>query len=241
MKKITIAVILFFLFIISSKSPAQSADDIINKHIEAIGGLDVIKSIKTMKLSGTVAVSGFNLPLTITFKRKLKVRLEVKFQELSQVQAFDGKEAWQTDISNGGEIPEKMSDKEAEDLKTTADFEGLMVNYKKKGYNASLIGKEKLDSAETYKISIANKSGDSVYYYIEMKTFLVLKRTKISKDHITDTYYKNYNEYSGLILPTSLDVNPEGAEESQKVIFDKIEINLKVDDSIFKMPELKEK
>ncbi|HEY3250729.1 MAG TPA: outer membrane lipoprotein-sorting protein [Ignavibacteria bacterium] len=242
MKKISLFIIFTFLVLINVQSNSQTADDIIQKYTEAIGGKDNIKSVKTLIMSGKVTVHGMDLPLTITFKRPGKVRIDVTLQGMTQTQAFDGSTAWQIEFMKSK--IEKMSDEQAKSIKIMADFEGLLVKYKEKGYTAELLGEEKVDSADTYKILITNVSGDSIYYYIDTKTFLTAKRMNINKRRnvMVETYFESFKNFSGLVLPVSLEIRQEQDEEaSQKVTLENVVVNPEVDDSIFKMPEVNEK
>ena len=220
---------------------SQSVDEIINKHIEAIGGLENIKNVKTLIMKGTLTTHGINLNITITFKRELKVRMDIKFRSQSQSVAFDGTTAWRSELDEEGVTTDKMDDKEAEDLKYFADFEGMLADYKIKGYSVAYSGTEKIDKNRTYKIGVTGKSIDTVYYYVDTTTFLVLKRSRINKSDETtiNTCYRSYKEYGGLKFPASFETKTDNGGDSQLMVFDNVEINTKVDDSIFKMPEVK--
>src|SRR4030095_15809581 len=136
-----------------------------------------------------------------------------------------------------------MSGEQAESMKITSDFEGLLINYKKKGYTAALLGKETVDSIETYKLAFTNTAGDSVYCYLNTSTYLIIKRARYSstKKTTTETYTSEYKKFENIILPVLLEIKQGGDddENSQKITFDKVEINKTVKDDIFKMPEEK--
>lgn len=243
MKKLYFVLIPALFFCINFLANSQTVDDIIQKYTESIGGMDNIKSIKTIKMTGIVAVQGVDLPLTITLKRPDKVRMDVEFQGMKQIQAYDGTTAWQVQFMKGDEA-EKMSAEQTENMKMMADFEGIMINYQKKGFTASMLGKEIVDSSETYKLAFTNTSGDSIFSYINTETFLPVKRTRYSKtkDITTSTLTKEYKKFEDVMLPVVLEIKRGDDDDTlQKITFTKVEINADINNDIFRMPEEKGK
>jgi len=231
--------LLFFGLILNSSS--QSVDEIINKHIEAIGGMDSLNAIKTMKLTGKFGGSGFEAPSTIMYKRPAMVKMEMEFQGNSMITAYDGTTAWQINPWGGKKTPEKMPAERTKDMKEMADFDGSLVNYKLKGFTAELIGKEDMEGTEVYKIKLTDKDNDVTYYFLDTQTFLLLKESskrKIKEKEIeAEKFYANYQKYGGVMMALSVEFRGKGETTGQTGTIDKVEMNIEVDDAIFKMPE----
>jgi outer membrane lipoprotein-sorting protein len=243
MKKLSIFIILLLSIGITLNSYSQTADEVINKHIEALGGLDKLSAIKTMIQTGTFGGGGMEFPVTMTFKRDNKVRMDIEFQGNSQIQAYDGTTAWQISPWQGKKDPEKMPAEGTKSMKEMADFEGQLVNYKQKGYTAELMGKEDMEGSEVYKIKLTDKDNDVTYFYLDSQTYLILKQSskrKIKEKEIEqDVIYGNYQQYGGVMMAMSMEFKSKGDDHSQKGTITKCEINPTVDDSIFAMPEPK--
>lgn len=231
---------LLFLFI-SVSLKAQTIEDIINKHIEAIGGTQKIAAIKSINLTGVFSGGMFEFPVTMIFKRENKIRMEITQQNKTQISAFDGTTAWEINTWMGKESPEKMTEGRAKSMREKADFEGLLVNYKAKGYTAELIGKENIDSSETYKIKLTDKENEITYYFIDTQSYLILKQTtkrKIEEDDVElDSFFSNYKQFEGVMFAISTKMKLKGSEMIQKRYITNIEINPAVEDSIFVMPK----
>jgi len=243
MKKLSFFIVFLLFTGISIKSSAQTADDVINKYIDAIGGMDKISAIKSMVQTGTFGGGGMEFPVTMTYKRDNKVRMDISFQGNSQIQAFDGTTAWQINPWAGKKDPEKMPAEGVKRMKEMSDFEGALVNYKSKGYTAELMGKEDMEGTEVYKIKLTDKDNDVTYYYLDASSYLLLKESskrKIKEKEIEqDTYYGNYQPNGGVMMAMSIEFKQKGDDQSQKGTVTKIEINPEVDDAIFTMPEPK--
>jgi len=243
MKKLSVFILFFLFLVFSFKTSAQSVDDIINKHIEALGGMDSLNAIKTLKMTGKFGGGGFEAPVTITMKRPDMVRMEMNFQGNSMVTAYDGTTAWQINPWSGKPDPEKMPAERTKDMKEMADIDGALVNYKQKGYTAELMGKEDMEGSEVYKIKLTDKDGDVRFSYLDAQSYLLLKETqkrKINEKEIeAEKYFGNYQKFGGVMMALSMDVRAKGETQGQIGTVETVEINPVVDETIFKMPETK--
>lgn len=243
MKKLQLFFSLIILFGFMSTVYSQTVDDVINNYIAAVGGMDKINSIQSMKVTGKFSNEGMDISFVQTIK-KPATRTDITVQGMTMIRAYDGSTAWVLNPFRGAKDPEKATQEETKELKQQADFEGQLVNYKDKGNTVELEGKEDMEGSDVYKIKLTDKDGDITYYYIDASSNLLLKESskrKIKEKEITfDTYYGDYKPVEGYLMPYSMQVkSTAGQMESQKIIIDKVEVNVNVDDSIFKMPETK--
>lgn len=237
--------ILILLFAFGMVSYAQTVDEIINKHVDAIGGMDKLNSLKTVKLSGTSGFGSMEFPFTMTYKLPSAMLMESTIQGMTMKQGYDGETAWMVNPFMGSSDPQKMNEEQTKGMKEEADFQGSLVNYKDKGNKIELEGKEDMEGSDTYKLKVTNRDGDVSYYYLDASTYLILKtstKRKIKEKEINaDTYFSDYKSEGGILLAHAMEVKADMGEmgHSQKITIEKFEFNIPVDDSIFKMPEAK--
>ncbi len=220
---------------------AQTADEIIAKNIQARGGVEKLKSVKSIKTTATLAMGpGMEAPGTLIQKRPMMAHLEFTIQGLTAVQGYDGKSAWQIMPFMGKKDPELMSADEAKEMEETADLDGPLVDYKDKGNQVELIGKEKMEGTDAYKLKVTLKNGDIQTVYIDSDSFLsikeVTKRTVRGTDQEIESSIGDYKEVDGIVFPFAVESGVKGGSEKQKITISKIELNVPVDDSMFKMP-----
>jgi outer membrane lipoprotein-sorting protein len=241
MKKISFFVSFLILLFGVTSSYSQSVDEVIENHVKAIGGMDKLMAIKSIRFTGKFSGGGFEVPVTFVQKRKDKMRMDITFQGNSQVQAYDGTTAWQINPWTGKKDAEKMPKESEKQMKKQSDIEGQLVNYKEKGYKAELVGKEDMEGSEVYKIKMVDSDGDITYYFLDAQSFLILKetsKTKVKEKEInSETIYGNYQQVEGVMFPMALEFREVGSQEGQKGVMEKVEINVDIDDSYFKMPE----
>jgi outer membrane lipoprotein-sorting protein len=235
---------LFFLFLFNFIHiiNSQSVDDIIHKYISAIGDIDKINSIQTVKIYERIPRRGNEVPLIIIIKRPDKIRTEVTMQGQTQISAYDGDKSWTLNPFRGSRDVEKLNMEQTKNLKISAQFEGQLVNYKDKGSTVELIGKDDLEGTDVYKINLTNKDGDVNIYYIDAETYLLLKQVSKRKikeiETSTDTELGNYKSEDGYLMPHSLEVKPSSSRgDPQKITIEKVEFNIPLDDNIFSMPD----
>lgn len=239
MKKIFLLAVVLLSAVFSAS--AQNAEDVISKHIKAIGGREKLKSINTLKVTGSIDIGGgIQIPFTNYLARPEKMKIEATFQGMTQQIAIDGNSGWQINPFMGSKDPEPMNSDEYKMMKQQADFEGHLVDYKEKGYTAEFLGQEDFEGTQVNKVSLANKDGEQTTYYLDVESNLLLKESqkmKMADNEIqTETIYGDYKEQGGIMMAYSIESKTPGQEGSQKITVSAIEINVPVDNAIFVMP-----
>jgi outer membrane lipoprotein-sorting protein len=218
----------------------KTADEVIAKHIEAIGGQEKLDSVKTMRITGkAIGMGGMEIPVTAEFKRPKKVRFEFTMQGMTGTQAFDGETGWSVLPFTGKTDPEKMSPDMVEMIKDRADFYSPLVDYKKKGHTLELVGKDDIEGSETYKLKLTKKNGDVEYHFLDTEYFILIqtkgKREFQGTETEFTTSYGDYKEVNGILLAHAIQQGGMGGN----VTFEKIEVNIDIPDERFTMPEVK--
>jgi outer membrane lipoprotein-sorting protein len=229
------------LVFLASMLPAQTVDEIIAKNVQARGGMDKIKSVQTVRSTATMSMGGgMEAPGLMIQKRPDKARLEFTIQGLTAVQAYDGKDAWQIMPFRGKKDPELMSGDDKKDIEENADIDGPLVDYKSKGNKVELLGKEKVEGTDAYKLKATLKNGDVMIIYLDADSFLEIqeetKRMVRGSEQEVESSLGDYKEVNGLMFPFAMENGIKGGQEKEKLTISKIELNVPVDDALFKMP-----
>ncbi len=220
---------------------AQTVDEIIAKTVQARGGAEKLKSVQSIKTTATIAMGpGMEAPGVMIQKRPGMAHLEFTIQGLTAVQAYDGKDAWQIMPFMGKKDAELMSADESKEMQEMADLDGPLVDYKGKGNQVEFLGKEKIEGTDAYKLKVTLKNGDVQTIYIDGDSFLTIreemKRTVRGTDQDFESSIGDYKEVNGIIFPFAVESGVKGGSEKEKITVSKIELNVPVEDSIFKMP-----
>jgi len=221
---------------------AQTADEVINKHLEAMGGKDNISKVKTIKITASIEVApNMKAPMTMVIVNNKAFRMDLQMQGMTMTQAVNGDSGWSIIPWSGKKDAERMNSEEIQDSKDQMDIAGALYNYKDKGHSVELLGKEDMEGTDVYKLKITKKSGDVEYDFIDASSYLKLKETNThkykDKEVTADVIYSDYRKVDGGILfPFSVEQREAGGSQGQPMNAEKVEVNVPVDENIFKMP-----
>ncbi len=223
---------------------AQTVDEIIAKNIEAKGGYDKLKSIKTMQATGQFTAQNGMVQGTITLynKRPNKMRMNMDIQGQTMVQAFDGTTGWMIIPFMGTTDPQRMPEEQVKSMKSNADMDGVLVDYKKKGHKVELLGKEELEGTDVYKLKVTRKDSSVQYLYLDSDYYIELKMSTVIKskgtEQMFDTYLSDYKEVDGTMVPFAIE-QKKGDMLLSQITLSEVKYNVDIDDSYFAMPEKK--
>lgn len=225
---------------------AETADEVVAKYVAARGGMEKIKSIKSVKASGKIVMGGgaMEAPFTQMKRRPKDSRTEFTFQGMTGVQAFDGggEVAWSIMPFMGKKDPEAAPAEETKLMAEDADFDGALIDWKEKGHQIEYVGKEQIEGADAYKLKLTRKNGNIDYVYIDAETGLEVKsegkRVIRGTEVETETFMSDYKEVDGVPFAYTISAGRKGGADNQKqkIVMDKIELNVPMTDDMFKMP-----
>jgi outer membrane lipoprotein-sorting protein len=223
---------------------AQTLDEVLAKNYKAKGGLDTLKAVKTTRVTGTITIGpGIEAPFVLEQKRPNMMRMEITVQGMAIVQAYDGKVGWQLNPLGGRKDPEPMSEDSLKQAEEQADMDGPLIDYKAKGHTVELLGKEKVEGSDVYKVRVTLKNGDVRDFFIDADSFLEIRtegKTKVRGSEVEgESSIGDYKEVSGMMLPFAMEMGQKGSPQRQKLAISKAEINVPIDDARFKMPAVK--
>jgi outer membrane lipoprotein-sorting protein len=238
---VRIGAVLVLALLVAAPSVAQtpSADELVAKNLAARGGEDKLKSLNSMKITGTIAFQGMQMPMTLLTKRPNKMRQEVSVQGQSIVQAFDGETVWAANPMMGpGAKP--MEGAQADALKTQALFDGPLVGYKERGDTVEVVGPAEVEGAKAWKLKISRKDGRAMHIFLDATTFLERQwSVTMEQNGLTmglDTIIGDYQPVEGVQVARTMRTVMDGQPMATLKI-DTVEYNVPVDDGVFVMPK----
>ncbi|MEO7983282.1 MAG: hypothetical protein ABI688_04290 [Bacteroidota bacterium] len=235
MKKIFFA-FLSFAFLSAN---AQTADELIQKYNTAMGGLEAFNKVTSAKLTGTYSTQGNDLPLTIQLINGKGMRTDVEAMGQSVTNVYFNGKAWKLNPFAGATSPTEVSGAELNDFKAQASLATQLMDYKKRGHQVELQGKETVEGIETWKIKLTNKDdGKVTTYFISTKDNTPVKsvtnRELQGQSVDVEAFYSDMKEVGGIKFFMVKNSKIEG-QVFQTIKYDKIELNVPVDEKIFEM------
>lgn len=223
-----------------------TATQIVGKNVAARGGLKAWRAVNTLTLAGRMEAGGTKnseLPFVMKMKRSHKSRLEIRFQEQTSVQAYDGAQGWKVRPFLGREDIEPFTSDEAKAAAAWQELDGPLVDYVKKGTKVELQGTESVEDHRAYKLKLTMKNGEKRHVWVDAASFLELKidgepRKLDGKLHNVAIYYRDYKTEKGLTLAHVLDTVVEGDKQHHKMFIDQVKVNQPMEDILFSKSQL---
>lgn len=229
--------------LLAAAASAQTAEELVEKSIRARGGLEKIKSVQSMRMTGTMALGDETAPTVLEFKRPGRLRWEFTLDGQTAIQAFDGAAGWAVMPFEGKTEPEKMPAEEVENFKRQADMDGPLVDYRAKGNRIELIGKGSAGGRDAWQLKVTASDGEERVVFLDAETGLQVKtvahKTVDGNDVEVVSVIGDYRDVGGLKLPHSFESSVTGVPQSQSMKFERIELNVPLEDSRFAMPKPK--
>jgi len=232
--------------LVAVAASAQTADEVIAEYVQAKGGREKLKSVQSVRMTGKMDIgNGAQAPFVMEMKRPNKVRTEFTIQGMTGTQAYDGTTGWMVMPFMGKKDPEVMSADDLKGIDEQADFEGALVDYKAKGHQVELLGKENVEGTPAWKLKLTKKNGDVSYVYLDADAYLEIKeegkRTMRGQDVEFESTMGDYKTVDGVVFPFSLQAKPKGAPAGMTITIEKVELNPTVEDSRFTMQKVEKK
>lgn len=131
---------------------SQTAQELVAKNLQARGGIEKIKAIKTLRMTGRMQQGGFMAQVLSITKAPNLLRQEFTIQGMSQVEVVDGSTGWKISPFEGRKDPERLGEDELRPLMEDADFYGPLVDYQNKDNKIEYLGHDTVDGDDVYRL-----------------------------------------------------------------------------------------
>jgi outer membrane lipoprotein-sorting protein len=216
---------------------AQTAEEIVAKNLDAIGGKDLIANTKSIVMTSNLELPsmGINVPTTTTIVAGKGFKSETDFQGTKIITAVTDHGGWSVNPPVGITTPTAMSDADLKTAKHQLDITPF-ANYTAAGGKVALLGKDTAD----YKIKLTNDDGFNATYYVNMKTYLIDRAdvhiSMQGQDVDASVAFSDYRKIdNGLLVPFK--IQREMPQYTLNITTQKVEVNKEIDPSIFEMPK----
>jgi outer membrane lipoprotein-sorting protein len=219
---------------------AQTADEIIGKDVQAMGGKEKLSKLNSVIEETTTTFMGQDIPAKVWIVNEKGMRTEISIMGQKIITVMTRDTGWMVNPMMGGGAPQPLPSAQIKESASRMDLRGQLVDYATKGYVATLLGKEDVDGKSNFKIKLTKKGQQDFVFFIDASTYLVTKiHTVVAANGSsmnTDIVMSDYRKTpEGFVFPfgTTINVNPGGQVKS---IVNKLTVNPTVPASVFLKP-----
>jgi len=220
--------VILLIFSLTAFTQAN-ADEVINKIIDAQGGKEKLLTIKTIKMTGNIEFSGQKIPFNVYAIDKTAQRTEFSFSGLTGYTIITKDSGFNFSPFQGQTSPESMTAEDVKLAQNDLDQQGILVNYKEKGYAVELLDNEDVDGVDALQLKITITPNKTLYYFIDPSNYYIIRVKTVAvsngqQQRNTNDFYDFKKTAEGYLFPHTQD----------NITFDKIEVNVPVDEKLFK-------
>lgn len=232
MKNLIVFAMLILALVFAQFAQAQTVDDVINKHVTAIGGKENLGKIQNVISEGSLNVQGADIGLTLTRVNNKLVRQDISAMGMTGFDMHTDKEGWTYMPFQGQQKPEPKTADDVKEGLNDLDISGPLVDYAAKGNKVELVGKEDVDGTECYKLKVTLANGKDETFYIDPASSMILRIKKMQKangqENEVQTDYSDYRDVEGVKMPFSIGL-PFGT-----LLITSIKVNQTIPESAYK-------
>lgn len=228
----------------SASAQTPTADQIVEKHLTAMGGRDALTKLTSRRATGTISVEtpmgnlGGLLEMHAKIPNKMRVAIRIDLTpvggpgELIQEQFFDGTAGWMLN-SMQGDTP-----MEGDQLESARNdfFPTPLLRYQELGRTVELLPSEDVQGRKAYVLKVTPKTGPAEKMFFDAESFLLVRTVSTinsvqmgSVEQISDS--SDYRAVDGVQVAFTLAQSAGGQNIVIKLT--KVENNVAIDDTVF--------
>lgn len=232
MKNLIVFAMMVMALVFAQFAQAQTVDDVINKHIAALGGKENLSKLQNVITEGSLSVQGVEIGVTLTQVNNKLARQDISVNGMTGFDMLTDKEGWTYMPFNGMQKPEPKTADDVKEGLSDLDIAGPLVDYAAKGNKVELLGKEDVDGTECFKLKVTLASDKDETYFIDPATNMIIRTKKMQKANGQETEvqsdFSDYRDVEGVKMPYSIGL-PFGT-----LLITSIKVNQTIPESAYK-------
>jgi outer membrane lipoprotein-sorting protein len=236
--------LLTWLLVRPAASPVQTADDLVEKHLAAVGGRPALSKLTSRKSTGTVTIGTPNGdlsgPIEIYAKPPNKVRAYMELDltalggpgKMVLEQKFDGTAGWMLNSMQGNTA---IVGNQLQNMRNNM-FPTPLMSYKAAGTKVDVLPKEQVGGKDAVVLLVTPKEGSVARIFLDAESYLIVRTiSKISTPEVGEFEQtiepSDYRSVDG--VKVAFVVKNTSPVQSLTIRLDKVEHNVPIDDAMF--------
>lgn len=234
---------------VACATPAKlTAEEIVARNVDARGGLEEWRKIKTMVWTGRVTSNHLPAPglqFTLEQKRPNKTRMQINAPGEKSVRVFNGAQGWRMRMAHGQPEVQPFTPQEVSFAQTGHGIDGPLIDYAAKGNSVTLQGVDELvdelGARKAYHLSLRLAKGGTEDIWVNAENWLEIRYDRMADgpsgaQRRVSTTYGDYHTVEGLKIPFVIETGGGAGATPDKLLLDRVVLNAPLEDSTFGNP-----
>lgn len=222
-------------------SAAADEGEILKAHFKAVGGLERLAEIKTVKRSGPAELGGMMGEMEGTSEMSVvvgkKAYSNMDLGMISETSAWNGEVGWKSSTQTG------ITTLEGSDLETTKSamyLDPLQSIYE--SYGASAFKQVEDQTIREKECAVLSVEEANITFCLDKETHQLVGMIMQIEDPAMgpmniNIYYSDYKDYAGVMMADTTELDIADGAITITIKYDKTEIDVEIDETIFDKPE----
>jgi hypothetical protein len=238
MKKFRKLALFVILVLAGAILSAQTAEDVVSKYLDALGGKKTISKIKTMVVEGTMEIEGMGeAPMKTTTVNGKGVKVEMDMMGSMVVNCMTDEGGWAINPFMGSSTPEDIPEDQYNSGKYQIDVGGPFINYPDNGFKMEVMGKEAVGDSKAVRLKLTSPEGIVSEHLFDMDSGHLVRSIEDGDMGENISTYSDFRKVEGFVSPFAMEISAAGGQAYIYITVNKVEVNTPVDESIFAKPE----
>jgi hypothetical protein len=240
MKTIKLLLLSLFAAFFAGNISGQTADEIIGKYVQAIGGRERLQKITSSYTEGTIDAMGMSGTIKFYTLNGKSHRQDIDISGMTIVSCYGEKDGWAINPMGGSGTAEAMTPEQYNAGKGGITIGGPYVDFTASGYKAELLGTDSIAHVNTYKIKITSPDNITTTNYFDATTFYLVRTVaqsemqgQMMENIIT---YSDYKDSDGYRMPYKMEMDMAGGQFQMVITLTKLELDKPIDAAVFAKP-----
>jgi hypothetical protein len=211
---------------------AQSASQVIERHLDAIGGKTAIEKIVSTEVTGTISsADGRSGVFTQRTKRPQLFSVSMSLGDVRWRAGFNGRAAWQDNLPDGART---LYGEAASRIRAEASYANTRFLAPEKINRVEITGPDQMRGHAVIVVVAITPDGMKRTLSFDAKTYLLLKDEQETAEGVEDRFFDDYRPVDRVMEPHRIEWHRNG--ETFRIAVERVTHNAPVDDRVFDFP-----
>jgi hypothetical protein len=202
---------------------ADSLDELVQLHREAMGGAARLEALVAMRAQGHVVAGGKTLEFELLAQRPNCVRITMRGGDRTLVQGCDGANPpWRWEPGKA-EPASPMKTAEGREFAADAEFDDPLASSADRGYRLDFAGRVAWRERQVARILVTRSDMAPAFLLVDPDTFLIVarlttRRLPSGRELEVETRYDRYRPVAGVLLPHRVETWVNGQRTGELVL-----------------------